>query len=119
MAICEATGPTAIFLFDAGKDAPLSTGRPSSIHHLGFVVDNLEHCYAHLHAMRDRFASDFALLERDGIQWADSCAAQGHPMIERLWRDARRMVSINIAIGGPARRTAFRLLKAYETRPRS
>jgi catechol 2,3-dioxygenase-like lactoylglutathione lyase family enzyme len=60
-----ATGPTAIFLFDAGKEAPLSTGRPSSIHHLGFVVDNLEHCYAHLREMRDRFASDFALLERD------------------------------------------------------
>jgi CelD/BcsL family acetyltransferase involved in cellulose biosynthesis len=62
---------------------------------------------------------NLALLERDGIQWADSCAAQGHPMIERLWRDARRMVSINIAIGGLPRRTAFRLLKAYETRPRS
>ncbi|MGB3327986.1 MAG: VOC family protein [Thermomicrobiales bacterium] len=60
-----ATGPTAIFLFDAGKDAPLSTGRPSTIHHLGFVVDNLEHAYAHLNTCRDRFASDFALLERD------------------------------------------------------
>lgn len=60
-----ATGPTALFLFDAGKDAPLSTGRPSAIHHIGFVVDNLEHCYAHLQVMRDRFASDFALLERD------------------------------------------------------
>jgi CelD/BcsL family acetyltransferase involved in cellulose biosynthesis len=61
---------------------------------------------------------NLALLERDGIQWADSCAVQGHPMIERLWRDARRMVSVNIAIGGSPRRTAFRLLKAYETRPR-
>ena len=60
-----ATGPTALFLFDAGKDAPLSTGRPSSIHHIGFVVDDLEHCYAHLREQRDRFASDFALLERD------------------------------------------------------
>lgn len=62
---------------------------------------------------------NLALLEREGIHWADSCAAQGHPMIERLWRDARRMASINIAIGGLPRRTAFRLLKAYETRPRS
>ncbi|WP_285711956.1 GNAT family N-acetyltransferase [Erythrobacter oryzae] len=61
---------------------------------------------------------NLALLEREGIAWADSCAVEGHPMIERLWRDARRMVSLNIAIGGPARRTAFRLLKAYETRPR-
>lgn len=61
---------------------------------------------------------NLALLERDGIHWADSCAVEGHPMIERLWRDARRMASINIAIGGLPRRTAFRLLKAYETRSR-
>jgi CelD/BcsL family acetyltransferase involved in cellulose biosynthesis len=63
--------------------------------------------------------ANLALLEREGLHWADSCAVEGHPMIERLWRDARRMVSINIAIGGTVRRTAFRLLKAYETRPRS
>ncbi|WP_240505825.1 GNAT family N-acetyltransferase [Erythrobacter colymbi] len=62
---------------------------------------------------------NLALLERPGIEWADSCAVEGHPMIERLWRDARRMESRNIAIGGWLRRTAFRLLKAYETRPRS
>lgn len=61
---------------------------------------------------------NLALLEREGIRWADSCAVEGHPMIERLWRGQRRMASINIAIGGPARRAAFRLLKAYETRPR-
>ncbi|WP_230959574.1 GNAT family N-acetyltransferase [Erythrobacter donghaensis] len=62
---------------------------------------------------------NLALLEREGIAWADSCAVQGHPMIERLWRDTRRMASLNIAIGGRARRTAFRLLQAYETRPRN
>jgi hypothetical protein len=39
-------------------------------------------------------------------------------MIERLWRDRRRIVSRNIAIGGPLRRAAFRLLMAWETRPR-
>jgi len=60
-----ATGPTALFLFDAGEDAPLSTGRPSRWHHIGFVVDNLEHAYAHLLAHRDRLSSDFALLDRD------------------------------------------------------
>ncbi|WP_017666040.1 GNAT family N-acetyltransferase [Porphyrobacter sp. AAP82] len=62
---------------------------------------------------------NLALLERGGIAWADSCAVEGHPMIERLWRDARRMASVNIAIGGIARRAAFGLLKAYETRSRS
>ena len=62
---------------------------------------------------------NLALLERPEVQWADSCAAEGHPMIERLWRDKRRMVSRNIAIGGPLRRAAFRLLMAYETRSRT
>ncbi len=60
-----ATGPTALFLFDAGKDAPLSTGTASSWHHIGFVVDNLEHAYAHLQVHRDRLSSDFTLLDRD------------------------------------------------------
>jgi catechol 2,3-dioxygenase-like lactoylglutathione lyase family enzyme len=60
-----ATGPTALFLFDAGSDEPMAPDRPSSWHHIGFVVDNLEHAYAHLQAHRDRLSSDFALLERD------------------------------------------------------
>lgn len=62
---------------------------------------------------------NLALLERSGIQWADSCAAEGHPMIERLWRGQRRMVSCNIAIGGAMRRSVFRMVMAYETRTRS
>ncbi len=59
------------------------------------------------------------LLARDGIDWTDSCAVQGHSMIERIWREKRTIASRNIAIGGPLRRTAFRLLRAYETRKRS
>ena len=61
---------------------------------------------------------NLALIERPEVQWADSCAVEGHPMIERLWRDRRRMISRNIAIGGPLRRACFRLLMAWETRPR-
>lgn len=61
---------------------------------------------------------NLALIERPDIEWADSCAVEGHPMIERLWRGHRRLVSTNIAIGGPLRRGCFRLLMAYETRPR-
>ena len=60
-----ATGPTALFLFDAGSDEPLAPDRPSAWHHLGFVVDNLEHAYAHLQEHKGRLSSDFALLERD------------------------------------------------------
>ncbi len=60
-----ATGPTALFLFDAGQEAPLSTGLPSSWHHIGFVVDDLEAAYAHLVSNKDRLLSDFTMLERD------------------------------------------------------
>lgn len=60
-----ATGHTALFLFDAGQEAPLSTGEPSSWHHIGFVVDDIEAAYAHLLRHRDRIASDFTMLERD------------------------------------------------------
>jgi hypothetical protein len=59
------------------------------------------------------------LLTRPGIEWADSCAVEGHSMIERIWREKRRLVSRNIAIGGPLRRAAFRTLMAYETRGRT
>jgi catechol 2,3-dioxygenase-like lactoylglutathione lyase family enzyme len=60
-----ATGPTALFLYDAGQQAPLSDGRPTTWHHIGLVVDDLEAAYAHLRAHRDRLLSDFTLLERD------------------------------------------------------
>jgi catechol 2,3-dioxygenase-like lactoylglutathione lyase family enzyme len=60
-----ATGHTALFLFDAGTDAPLSSGKVSTFHHIGFVVDDLEAAYAHLQAHKDRLSSDFTLLDRD------------------------------------------------------
>jgi catechol 2,3-dioxygenase-like lactoylglutathione lyase family enzyme len=60
-----ASGHTALFLFDAGADAPLAPDRPSSWHHIGFVVDNLEHAYTHLKQHESEMFSDFALLERD------------------------------------------------------
>lgn len=59
------TGNTALFLFDAKPGAPLSDGLPSRIHHIGFVVDNLEAAYGHLRRVFPGFASDFTLLERE------------------------------------------------------
>ena len=47
------------------------------------------------------------LLARSDIEWCDSCAAQGHPMIEHFWREKRTMISHNIAIGGGMRRRLF------------
>jgi len=59
-----ASGHTAIFLFDADPNAPLADGIPSHIHHLGFVVDDLEAAYGHLLHEFPAFVSNFTLLER-------------------------------------------------------
>lgn len=57
------TGHTALFLFDTGPDVPMSDGTPSRWHHIGFVVDNLEHAFHHLQRYSE-LVSDFTLLER-------------------------------------------------------
>jgi catechol 2,3-dioxygenase-like lactoylglutathione lyase family enzyme len=57
------TGHTGLFLFDAGEDVPMSDGQPSRWHHLGFVVDSLDHAYWHLRQYAE-LVSDFTLLER-------------------------------------------------------
>lgn len=59
------------------------------------------------------------ILEQSEIEWSDSCAAEGHPMIDRLWTERRKLVTRNIAIGGSARRAIFSALMAFETRRRS
>ena len=57
------TGHTALFLFDTGEGVPMSDGLPSRWHHIGFVVDDLEHAYHHLSEYA-QLVSDFTLLER-------------------------------------------------------
>ena len=61
---------------------------------------------------------NLALLEREDIDWSDSCAAQGHPMIERIWREKRPIVSYSVGIGGKPRRAIFKQLLRRETRER-
>ena len=52
------------------------------------------------------------MLDRADIAWTDSCAAEGHPMIDHIWRERRALGRISIAIGGKLRRAAFaRLLR--------
>jgi hypothetical protein len=58
------TGNTALFFFDAEPGKPLSDGVPSRIHHIGFVVDDLEAAYSHLQANFPELTSDFTVLER-------------------------------------------------------
>lgn len=59
-----AAGNTALFLFEAEPGKPLSDGIPSRIHHIGFVVDDLEAAYSHLQAEFPELVSDFTVLER-------------------------------------------------------
>ena len=55
------------------------------------------------------------LLQREGIDWCDSCAAPDHPMIDHFWRGQRNVVSRNIAIGGRIRRLLGGRLIAHES----
>jgi hypothetical protein len=55
------------------------------------------------------------ILGRSDIEWCDSCAAQAHPMIDRLWRERRDIGHINIGIGSPRRRALYRRILSRET----
>ena len=50
---------------------------------------------------------NLALLERDGTDWCDSCAVEGHPMIDSVWTGRRCVGRYSIAIGGAVRRAMF------------
>jgi CelD/BcsL family acetyltransferase involved in cellulose biosynthesis len=58
---------------------------------------------------------NLALLERDGTDYCDSCASEGHPMIDSLWTGRRAIGRYSVAIGGTARRVMFGLLLNAET----
>ncbi len=60
---------------------------------------------------------NLALLERDDIEWCDSCASEGHPMIDRIWRERRSVIAHNIAIGGGFRRKIFERILRTEMKP--
>jgi hypothetical protein len=57
---------------------------------------------------------NLGLLERDDINWCDSCAAQDHPMIDSLWSGRRSIGRYSLAIGGKAKRAAFAALLTAE-----
>ena len=56
-----------------------------------------------------------SLAQRPGINWIDSCAGAGHPMIDHFWRERRRIAHYSLAIGGSARRALFAQLSRLET----
>lgn len=57
---------------------------------------------------------NLAMLDHPAIRWTDSCAAADHPMIDHIWRERRAIGRVSIAIGGPLRRLAFRLIAKAE-----
>lgn len=57
---------------------------------------------------------NLAMLDHPAVRWTDSCAAADHPMIDHIWRERRAIGRISIAIGGPLRRLAFRLIAKAE-----
>lgn len=54
------------------------------------------------------------ILERAGIDWMDSCAAENHPMINSLWAERRDVVRVSVPLAGPVRRATFRLCRTAE-----
>lgn len=54
------------------------------------------------------------LLDDGRIGWIDSCAAPGHPMIDSVWRERRRLVWINAPLSGGSDRLRFRALARLE-----
>ena len=56
------------------------------------------------------------MLDRADIAWTDSCAAEGHPMIDHIWRERRTLGRISVAIGGKLRRGLFARLLKFELR---
>ena len=55
---------------------------------------------------------NLAILERPGIAWMDSCAAEQHPMIESLWGERRAIVRVTVPLSGVRRRIAYTAARA-------
>jgi hypothetical protein len=50
---------------------------------------------------------NLSLLDHPNVEWCDSCAAEGHPMIDSLWTGRRALGRYSVAIGGSGRRAIF------------
>ncbi len=57
---------------------------------------------------------NFANLDRDDLEWMDSCAVEDHPMINSLWAERRQIVRVTIPLGGVRRRAVFTAVRAIE-----
>jgi len=54
------------------------------------------------------------LLGDPQIDWVDSCAAPGHPMIDSVWRERRALVWVNVPLSSAGDRFRFAMLTKTE-----
>ncbi len=54
-------------------------------------------------------------LNRDDIDWTDSCAAEDHPMINSLWGERRKLVRVTVPLSGTRRQAVFQAARTIET----
>jgi CelD/BcsL family acetyltransferase involved in cellulose biosynthesis len=57
---------------------------------------------------------NLAILDRPGIAWMDSCAAEDHPMIDSLWSERRAIVRATLRLRGVRRSAVWALCRALE-----
>lgn len=70
--------------------------------------------YAHYSPDMQLQRAYLKVLTHSTIQWTDSCAPSGHPMIEHFWRESQPLAHLSIAIGGGLRRGLFQRLLDHE-----
>lgn len=54
------------------------------------------------------------ILADHGLAWMDSCAAEGHPMIDSLWAERRHVGRVSVALKGFGRPALFGMFRAGE-----
>ena len=62
------------------------------------------------------------ILREHGLAWMDSCAAEGHPMIDSLWAERRHVARVSVGLRGfgrPALFAAFRQGERFMDRRRA
>lgn len=57
---------------------------------------------------------NLAILEREDIDWMDSCAVEDHPMIDSIWRERRQIVRVTLPLKGARRRAAHFFARTLE-----
>ena len=57
---------------------------------------------------------NLAILDHPDVAWMDSCAVEGHPMIESLWGERREIVRVTVPLKGWRRRAAFSTARMLE-----